>query len=490
MPAIAKQRDSSLVDNRLLKDPLLADVRSEVTGMNVHSSCHRKRKLRSSGAADSKDTEGVESARTPKRSAARESSDSTMDVSPWNTRDPNQMRTVKEALHVSTMPSVVVCREEEQMKVLEFCKECVEKEKAGCVYVSGCPGTGKSLSMSRVGRLLLDWTKEAGLLQPDVLDVNCTSLSRTSEIFSKIISAHQISTKTNSPTSQLQLLQTLYSQKPKPLKAKMMLVIADEMDYLITKDRAVLHDLFMLTTFPFSRFILVGIANAIDLADRFLPRLQMLNCKPLVVTYCSYSMEQIIKILHERLKRSHVVFQPQALELCARKVSASSGDMRKALSICRIAIDILEAELLEPQEDSNSPTEPLKMQDTIVRIDHMARALSRTFKSSVVDTIQLLPQHQQVILCSAVKLFRGRKKDTTVGELYEAYRDVCKSSMIPASNIMEFSNMCGVLNDQGLLKLGQSRQEKQRRLSLKVDEADVTFALQGVRFFQNCLQQS
>lgn len=36
------------------------------------------------------------------------------------------------------------------------------------------------------------------------------------------------------------------------------LIIADELDFLITKDRAVLHDLFMLTTYPFSRCILIG----------------------------------------------------------------------------------------------------------------------------------------------------------------------------------------------------------------------------------------
>jgi len=39
------------------------------------------------------------------------------------------------------------------------------------------------------------------------------------------------------------------------------LIVADELDYLITKDRAVLHDLFMLTTFPFSRCILIGKFN-------------------------------------------------------------------------------------------------------------------------------------------------------------------------------------------------------------------------------------
>ncbi|THG20223.1 hypothetical protein TEA_022695 [Camellia sinensis var. sinensis] len=60
-----------------------------------------------------------------------------------------------------------------------------------------------------------------------------------------------------------------------------------------------------------------------------------------------------------------------------------------------------------------------------------------------------------IMLCSAVKLFRGGKKDTTIGE--------------------------------GLLKLGQSREDKLRRVTLKVDEADVAFALQGIRVFRNCL---
>ena len=36
------------------------------------------------------------------------------------------------------------------------------------------------------------------------------------------------------------------------------MIVADELDYLITRDRSVLHDLFMLTTFPFSRCILIG----------------------------------------------------------------------------------------------------------------------------------------------------------------------------------------------------------------------------------------
>ncbi|XP_019055399.1 PREDICTED: cell division control protein 6 homolog B-like isoform X2 [Nelumbo nucifera] len=196
------------------------------------------------------------------------------------------------------------------------------------------------------------------------------------------------------------------------------------------------------------------------------------------------------------------VFQPQALEICARRVAAASGDMRKALCVCRNAIEMLEEELKNQsgstgllQVEQASPhqlispvAELLKQEINIVRVDYMAIALSRAFKSAIVDTIQSLPQHQQMILCSLVKLFRKGKKDTTIGDLNKSYSEICKSALIPHSGIPEFSNMCKVLGDQGLLKLGQSREDRLRRVILKID-ADITFALQGIRFFRNCLQQ-
>lgn len=78
--------------------------------------------------------------------------------------DSEQMRAVKEALHVSTAPSVVVCREDEQKKVLDFCKSSVESEKPGSLYICGCPGTGKSLSMEKVKLRLVDWAQEVIIL--------------------------------------------------------------------------------------------------------------------------------------------------------------------------------------------------------------------------------------------------------------------------------------------------------------------------------------
>ncbi|XP_035541011.1 cell division control protein 6 homolog B-like isoform X2 [Juglans regia] len=502
MPAIARSNGDSTPQKRRLRSDAAAQ------DSPISTSVKWKSPRRCSSTSPNSLSNGTERdfSINPERSPVKKLSGKFISKPKWNPGDTEQMRAVKEALHVSTAPSTVVCRENEQKRVLEFCKVCVEKEKSGSLYVCGCPGTGKSLSMEKVKQLLADWAKEAGHRQPDVLPINCTSLAKTSDIFVKILGDAQQRRKVNSSaTSPLQHLQNLYSQNPRSSGIKMMLIIVDELDYLITKDRAVLHDLFMLTTFPFSRCILIGIANAIDLADRFLPRLQSLNCKPMVVTFRAYDKDQILKILHERLSAlPYIVFQPQALELCARKVAAASGDMRRALCICRSAIEILEAELKESSSNFNSLTvekacfeqqtatapDILKKQDIdhVVRLDHMAIALSKTYRTPIVDTIQSLPQHQQILLCSAVKHFRGGKKDTTVGELNKSYMDICKSSLIPPVGSLELSTICRVLNDQGLLKLGQSREDKSKRVSLRVDEADVTFALQGIRFFRNCLQ--
>uniref|UniRef100_A0A0D3BTR7 Cell division control protein n=1 Tax=Brassica oleracea var. oleracea TaxID=109376 RepID=A0A0D3BTR7_BRAOL len=413
--------------------------------------------------------------------------------SKWNPRDDDQMKAVKEALHVSTAPSTVVCREDEQRRALEFVKGCMEQNKAGSLYICGCPGTGKSLSMEKLRLQAEDWAKQEGLPCLETVSVNCTSLTKTTDIFSKVLGENETGKKAIGSSTPLEQLQILFSQKQQSSSSKMMfvlssflwLIIADEMDYLITRDRRVLHELFMLTTLPLSRCILIGVANAIDLADRFLPKLKSLNCKPLVVTFRAYSMQQIVRILQERLvELPYVAFQPKALELCARKVSAASGDMRKALSVCRSALEILETEVKGSTDEE--PQIPVP-EDQMVKMDHMVAALAKTFKSPVVDTIQSLPQHQQIIVCSAAKAFRGSKKDRTTAELNNLYMEICKSSMITPAGITEFTNMCTVLNDQGILKLSQARNDKLKRVSLRVDEADITFALKEIRFFRNCL---
>ncbi|KAL6523529.1 AAA ATPase [Orobanche gracilis] len=186
-----------------------------------------------------------------------------------------QLRTVKEALH---------------MRGAECCFGVLQRLRRA---PEGWESLHIWLSPNR--QILIDGENQGAfaslghtVLVFNVLSVNCTSLSNTPDIFTKILGLSKEPGKKATGT----LLQ----------KLQHILIVAGELDYLITKDRAVFHDLFMLTTFPFSRCILIGVANAFDLADRFLPRFTSLNCKPNVVTFRAYSKDQIRRILEERLK--------------------------------------------------------------------------------------------------------------------------------------------------------------------------------------------
>jgi cell division control protein 6 len=65
-------------------------------------------------------------------------------------------------------------------------------------------------------------------------------------------------------------------------------VVLDEIDSLITRDQEVLYKIFEWASVPCSHLVLIGIANALDLTDRILPRLRAKNCTFYYYCYCYY----------------------------------------------------------------------------------------------------------------------------------------------------------------------------------------------------------
>jgi cell division control protein 6 len=97
------------------------------------------------------------------------------------------MMALKTALHLSAVPSSILCREMEQEKVIRFCKTAVLEQRPGSMYVCGRPGTGKSLIMEKVKILCTDWTKEANMQTPEIISLNCTSLTDPRNIYQKVL---------------------------------------------------------------------------------------------------------------------------------------------------------------------------------------------------------------------------------------------------------------------------------------------------------------
>ncbi|KAJ1871909.1 AAA ATPase, partial [Coemansia sp. S17] len=231
----------------------------------------------------------------------------------------------KTVLHRSTAPPQIIGRESEQAAIRQFLQTTVEKGRGGSMYISGNPGTGKTACLQTL-------IKQSLTSFPSVL-VNCVPLTRPEQAYAAVLDA--LNVEYDGADSALAGLERLV------FKGKgAFLVILDEVDSLLGSKQEVLYRLFELAAHPDSRLALVGIANALDLTDRFLPRLQARNCVPILLNFNPYQVNDIVAILQSRLDSvatGEPVIQKAALELCARKVAATSGDLRKALDVCRQA---------------------------------------------------------------------------------------------------------------------------------------------------------
>ncbi len=128
------------------------------------------------------------------------------------------------------------------------------------------------------------------------------------------------------------------------------------MDHLVTKNQEVMYKLVEYANRPTSKLILIGIANSLNLPDRFLPRLKGKGLEPKRLSFNPYTTENIVEIITSRLQSlspessTLPLMDPKSIELCARKVSAASGDLRMALDMCRRAIELIESEELKRRE--------------------------------------------------------------------------------------------------------------------------------------------
>ena len=83
-----------------------------------------------------------------------------------------------------------------------------------------------------------------------------------------------------------------------------------------------------------------------------------------------------------------VSFEPEAVEFIARKVSAASGDARRALDISRRA-----AELAENDDEARTPSKKgakAKASKSTVMMKHVQAAIEEMFSSPKLLAIQVI----------------------------------------------------------------------------------------------------
>lgn len=398
--------------------------------------------------------------------------------------------------------SCLIGREKEAQQFTEFLESSISENKCNSLYISGPPGTGKTaqvnLSLDRITgtqKHIYDlYSKKV-----QVMRFNCMTVGKADNVFHEIY-CHV----TGQNHGRKKSFDDVYEHLTSNLGIDSLVVVLDEMDYLITKDQQVLFQLFQcastLKSLVFStKLVLIGISNALDLTDKFLPRLRSNGYTPEALQFLPYTGEQVKQVIIGKLMSlvdedkenagspSQIpMMHPMAVQLCCKKCAAVTGDLRKAFDICYKSIEMVERQTREKMllEGLTFETAPK------VLIGHVAQVCSATFGDTSLAKIKSLNLLQKAVLCCLFKLDRESSSALTVNKLYDFFS---KHTAQVAENMLgklkkgEFLEIISALESSSVILLATASKtctgfidvgNKNVRPNVLVD--DITKAIQDV----------
>lgn len=399
----------------------------------------------------------------------------------------------------SASPTKLIGRDSERSQLQRITLEAKTQQHGSCTYISGPPGTGKSALVHQV----LESLREDPSYSVSI--VNCLGLTSAGQVYDKLVQ-DLLPTSNSKATPEARLKRLFTTKKPVPVSYVVML---DEIDSLVDNECAILYNIFEWALLPSSSLTLIGIANALDLTDRFLPKLKSRGLKPQLLPFLPYTAQQISSIITERLRSllpetrtSSADFvpcvHPAAIQLCGKKIASQTGDLRKAFSLVRRAIDQVEKESQSARvqqsptknalsEIVNNPVRSVVSEKKIgveadiaftaetaprATISHMARLAASIFNNSAVTRLNALNLQQKAVLCSIInKESRRQNRDPyrtptktankapTVGELYAQYTFLCKrdDGVLQPLKDTEFRDVVASLETLGLVHESKAR---------------------------------
>eukprot|EP00899_Mesostigma_viride_P008063 jgi/Mesvir1/17258/Mv07668-RA.3 len=415
------------------------------------------------------------------------------------------------ALCLSAVPRDLPCRNGAREAIEVFISNALlaagETEEGKCMYISGVPGTGKTATVREALRRLRQKSHE-GLIPPfQSVEVNGLSLQAPRYAYSVIHEA--LTSERVSPEAALDLLDKRFggrggSAASASIKrrgasgyarggdgASMCVVVIDELDQLMSKNQAVLYNLFQWPGCRNSNLVVIGIANTMDLPERLLPRIaSRLGADRL--TFLPYTRSELEMILTERLKGVPGAFEPKSLELVSRKVAAVSGDARRALDIARRAAEVAQKRLAEgtgpagangmgsvggAQRQQGSGPQAVGV-PTQVTMSDVTTAIQEMCSSPHMQVMKSLSLHGKILLAAvALEEKRCGMSKVLFEQVAGLHAGLCRQNSINPPSTTALHLLVSKLGDCRLLVCEPATRLRLRGIRLNVSSADLPHVL-------------
>ncbi|KAL6718032.1 Origin recognition complex, subunit 1 [Lecanora helva] len=365
-------------------------------------------------------------------------------LSPTHTSSPFQL--ARSNLHVSSVPLTLPCRTLEFSTVYTHLESAITSGTGACIYISGVPGTGKTATVREVVSQLNASVQAEELDDFIFVEINGMKVTDPHQSYSLLWEA--LKGDRVSPSHALALLEREFDH-PSPRRVPCV-VLMDELDQLVTKNQSVMYNFFNWPSLRHSRLIVLAVANTMDLPERTLSNKISSRLGLTRILFPGYTHEQLQEIIRSRL--SHVpdnIVDPDAVQFASRKVAAVSGDARRALDICRRAVEIAEAENLaeenpllatpsksarrkEKNAIATGETAKAKPKSGIVTIATIKQAINEATSSPLQRYLKTLPLAAKLFL--AALLARTRRSGINECILSDVIKEAKKLGLMAAEN--------------------------------------------------------